>query len=58
MQLVYVPCNNNDNDAVKRREMRAQIKHIKLMTGSKDWVMGGDFNEIRQPKDHDGRDTF
>lgn len=47
-----------ESTAVKRRPLWSGIGAIRPMSDAKDWMMIGDFNEIRHPVEREGHDSF
>lgn len=45
-------------EATKQKELWTAIREIRAMLESNDWLMVGDFNEIRDPAERDGHGQF
>lgn len=47
-----------ENTAVKRRELWNGINSLRQTSHARDWLLIGDFNEIRHPDERDGHGNF
>lgn len=47
-----------ENSVIKRRRLWEGISDCRIISNSNDWIMIGDFNEIRHPAERDGHGSF